>query len=117
MPLADVTLFVVPSFDVTLFVVPSFDVTLFPLPVVVGRLTVSDSITFLVVEKLTFENIDFTYAKDAKPGVAAMMLGCDEAVKQGLIINNAKELILKNVNITGCEGEPVVTGNVDKIIK
>ena len=41
----------------------------------------------------------------------------DEAVKQGLIINNAKELILKNVNITGCEGEPVVTGNVDKIIK
>ena len=55
--------------------------------------------------------------KDAKPGVAAMMLGCDEAVKQGLIINNAKELILKNVNITGCEGEPVVTGNVDKIIK
>ena len=55
MPLADVTLFVVPSFDVTLFVVPSFDVTLFPLPVVVGRLTVSDSITFLVVEKLTFE--------------------------------------------------------------
>ena len=64
-----------------------------------------------------FENIDFTYAKDAKPGVAAMMLGCDEAVKQGLIINNAKELILKNVNITGCEGEPVVTGNVDKIIK
>ena len=26
-------------------------------------------------------------------------------------------LILKNVNITGCEGEPVVTGNVDKIIK
>ena len=69
------------------------------------------------IEKLTFENIDFTYAKDAKPGVAAMMLGCDEAVKQGLIINNAKELILKNVNITGCEGEPVVTGNVDKIIK
>ena len=47
------------------------------------------------IEKLTFENIDFTYAKDAKPGVAAMMLGCDEAVKQGLIINNAKELILK----------------------
>ncbi len=65
------------------------------------------------LKKLTFENIDFTYAKDAKPGVAAMMLGCDEAVKQGLIINNAKELILKNVNITGCEGEPVVTGNVD----
>ena len=44
-----------PLADVTLFVVPSFDVTLFPLPVVVGRLTVSDSITFLVVEKLTFE--------------------------------------------------------------
>ena len=37
--------------------------------------------------------------------------------KTGAYNKYAKELILKNVNITGCEGEPVVTGNVDKIIK
>ena len=69
------------------------------------------------IERLTFENIDFSYAQNPKPGVAAMMLGCDEAVKQGMIVNNVKELVLKNVNISGCDGEPIVAENVDKIIK
>lgn len=68
------------------------------------------------IERLTFENINFSYAENPKPGVAAMMLGCDEAVKQGMIVNNVKELVLKNVNISGCDGEPVVADNVDKII-
>ena len=67
------------------------------------------------VEKLTFENINFSYAKDAKPGVAAMMLGCDEASRQGLIVSNVEKLILKNVNIEGCDGEAIVADNVDKI--
>ena len=67
------------------------------------------------VEKLTFENINFSYAKDAKPGVAAMMLGCDEASRQGLIVSNVEKLILKNVNIEGCDGEAIVANNVDKI--
>ena len=67
------------------------------------------------VEKLTFENINFSYAKDAKPGVAAMMLGCYEASRQGLIVSNVEKLILKNVNIEGCDGEAIVADNVDKI--
>ena len=67
------------------------------------------------VEKLTFENINFSYAKDAKSGVAAMMLGCDEASRQGLIVSNVEKLILKNVNIEGCDGEAIVADNVDKI--
>lgn len=69
------------------------------------------------IEKLTFENVHVSYAKDAKPGVAAMMLGCDEACRQGMITGNVKELILKNVNIEGCDGEQVVADNVDKIIR
>ena len=69
------------------------------------------------IEKLTFENISFSYAENAKSGVAAMMLGCDEASKQGLVVNNVKQLILKNVKVTGCEGEPIVAGNVDELIQ
>jgi polygalacturonase len=69
------------------------------------------------IEKLTFENISFEYAKDAKSGVAAMMLGCDEASRQGLIVNNIHELILKNVKITGCEGEPIIAENVEHLIQ
>ena len=48
-------------------------------------------------------------------GVAAMMLGCDEASRQGLIVSNVEKLILKNVNIEGCDGEAIVADNVDKI--
>ena len=69
------------------------------------------------IEKVTFENINITYAENAKPGVAAMMLGCDEASRKGIIVNNIKELVLKNVNITGCDGDPVVAGNVDHLEK
>lgn len=69
------------------------------------------------IEKLTFENIDFGYAEEAKSGVAAMMLACEEGSKQGLIVSNIKELILKNVQITGCEGEAIVQNNVDEIVR
>lgn len=69
------------------------------------------------IGKLTFENINFSYAKEAKSGVAAMMIGCDEASKQGLIVNNVKELILDHVNIEGCEGEPIIADNVDNMIR
>jgi polygalacturonase len=69
------------------------------------------------IGKLTFENIRFEYAKDAKSGVAAMMTGCEEASRQGMIVNNVKELVMKNVEVIGCEGEPVVADNVDTFIK
>lgn len=69
------------------------------------------------IEKLTFENINFSFAEDAKSGVAAMMLYCKEGSKQGIVVNNIKELILKNVKVEGCEGEPIVADNVDKVIE
>lgn len=69
------------------------------------------------IEKLTFENINFSYAENAKSGVAAMMLGCDEGSKQGLVVSNIEKLVLNNVNISGCEGEAIVAENVDEIIR
>jgi len=69
------------------------------------------------IERLTFENIDFSYADNAKSGVAAMMSGCEESCKQGMVVSNIKELVLKNVHVVGCDGEEIVADNVDKIIK
>lgn len=69
------------------------------------------------ITRLTFENVDVTYAKEAKSGVAAMMIGCDEASRKGIFAMNVEELVLKNVNIEGCEGEPIMAENVDKISK
>lgn len=67
------------------------------------------------IECLTFENVDVNYAKDAKSGVAAMMTGCDETCKAGILALNVSKLVLKNVNISGCEGEAVTALNVDGI--
>lgn len=69
------------------------------------------------IKIVTFENINISYAQDAQPGVAAMMLGCDEASKMGIVVNNIEELVLKNVVVTGCVGEQIVAGNVDNITK
>ncbi len=69
------------------------------------------------IKELTFENINFTYAEDAKSGVAAMMVACEEGSKQGIIASNVEKLILKNVNIDGCVGEQIVATNVDEIIR
>ena len=68
------------------------------------------------VEKLTFENINFSYAKDAKPGVAAMMLGCDASSKRGIVAANVKKLKLFNVSVNGAEGEPYELINVDSVV-
>lgn len=69
------------------------------------------------IECLTFENVSINYAKEAKSGVAAMMLACSESCRSGIIVSNIKELILDNVKVEGCEGEPVVAENADSIIK
>lgn len=64
---------------------------------------------------LTFENVDVTYAKEAKTDIAAMMIGCEPSCKAGIVAMNAEKLVLKNVNIEGCEGEAIVSENIDKI--
>lgn len=68
------------------------------------------------IDRLTFENIHVTYADEAKSGIAAMMLACEESSKRGIVAGNVKELILKNVNIEGCVGESITVDNVDNII-
>lgn len=69
------------------------------------------------IEQLTFENVEITYAQDAKSGIAAMMLACQESCKKGITVSNIKELILKNVKVEGCVGEAVTAENTDTIIK
>jgi polygalacturonase len=66
---------------------------------------------------LTFENVNVSYAAEPKSGVAAMMLGCNESCRMGIYALNAEKLILKNVNIMGCEGQDVIAENVDEIEK
>ena len=47
----------------------------------------------------------------------SLMLGCDEASRQGMVVSNIKNLILKNVHVTGCDGEEIIADNVEAIVK
>ena len=64
------------------------------------------------IENVIFKNIKVSYAKDAKSGVAAMMLGCDESRRKGIVAANINKLQLTNVNIEGCEGKTIDSINV-----
>lgn len=67
------------------------------------------------IESLVFENMEISFAKDARPGMAAMMVGCDETVRSGITAVNVEEVILRNVSLHGVLGEERMLGNVDKV--
>lgn len=57
------------------------------------------------IESIEMENIHITYAENAIPGTAAMMIGCEEGSKQGIFIRNVEDLSMKNVIVEGNVGE------------
>ena len=67
------------------------------------------------IEKVVMENITVDFAENPVPGVAAMMLGCDESVRRGIVASNIKNLELSNVRVSGCEGDELVLSGVDNI--
>lgn len=66
------------------------------------------------IEYVEVENVQISFAKDAKPGHAAMMKGCDVSAKQGIFVRNAKKVSLKNVTLNGNEGAPADIDGVDE---
>ncbi|MGN1188300.1 MAG: glycosyl hydrolase family 28 protein, partial [Lachnospiraceae bacterium] len=68
------------------------------------------------IVEVTMENVHIDYAEEAKSGVAAMMLGCDESCRRGIVAANVKKLKLENVKIEGASSEPFELTNVDSVI-
>lgn len=57
------------------------------------------------IEKVTMENVKITFADDARLGRPAMMSECQECRRKGIFIRNADEVVLKNVEISGHDGD------------
>lgn len=68
------------------------------------------------IAEVIMENVHIEYAENAKSGVAAMMLGCSEASRRGIVAANVKRLVLDNVKVEGAEGDAIEVVNVDNII-
>lgn len=67
------------------------------------------------IEEIRMENITVTYAENPKCDVPSMSAGVEPCSLKGIWANNVKKLKLKNVSITGQEGEAVVLSGVDEL--
>ncbi len=61
------------------------------------------------------ENVSFAFKEDAESGYPAMMDYVDESCKLGLYFNCVRKIYLKNVSMTGQDGERVTALNVEKV--
>ena len=69
------------------------------------------------IKSITFDNIKFTFANDAKPFVPIMQNFAEPVCKLGMYIDNVETLTVTNITIEGHEGDDLIAKNVDKIIK
>ena len=66
------------------------------------------------IEGVVMENVKISFAEHAKEGRAAMMTGCEPGSRKGIFIRNAGRVVLKNVELSGYEGEPADIEDVDE---
>lgn len=65
------------------------------------------------IEEIHMENIRFDFAKNPRKGVPAMSNGVEECTRKGIYASNVSKLTLKNVTVTGQDGEETVITGVD----
>ena len=69
------------------------------------------------IDKVTFENVSVSFAKDAKPFVPAMQNDAVKRLKMGLYLNNVKTVVIKDTVITGADGDIAITENCENVQK
>jgi polygalacturonase len=69
------------------------------------------------IKSITFENINFSFADDARPANPIMKNFVEPACKMGMYFDNIEALVIKNVSVTGAEGDDVIANHVGEIIK
>ena len=67
------------------------------------------------IGSVTIENVSFTVKEDAQPGQPAMMDFVPSECKRGLYFNHVKKINLKNVTMSGQDGDRLITVNVDEV--
>jgi len=68
------------------------------------------------IGSVTIENVRFTFKEDASSGRPAMMDYIDDECKRGLYFNGVRRVHLKNVSMSGQDGDRLITLNVDEVI-
>ena len=68
------------------------------------------------IGSVSIENVSFTFKEDAQSGRPAMMDYIDQECKRGLYFNCVKKIHLKNVTMSGQDGQRLITVNVDEVV-
>ena len=69
------------------------------------------------IEEITVENIKFTYDPDAEPGVPAMRNHAEKMCRAGMYFDNVRKLTVKNVDISGNDGEALLAEHVGTLVQ
>ena len=68
------------------------------------------------IGSVAIENVSFTFKEDASSGMPAMMDYIEPECKRGLYFNCVKKVSLKNVTMSGQNGDRLITIHVDEVI-
>ncbi len=69
------------------------------------------------IGSVTVEDVMFTFKPDASSGRPAMMDYVENECRRGLYCNGVKRLTLKNVTMSGQNGEMLTAENVDEVVR
>ncbi len=69
------------------------------------------------IEEIVMEHVAVSYAENPKRDVPAMSEGVEPCSRKGIFANNVKKLTLRDVSVTGQEGEAVILQGVDELIR
>ena len=69
------------------------------------------------VERLTLENVSFTFDPNGKPMAPVMAEGIETCLNRGLEAHFVRELVLRNVTMQGQQGEELVLEQVEKVVR
>jgi polygalacturonase len=67
------------------------------------------------IDSVTMENIQISFAEDAQPFVPAMQNFAEPKCRLGLYLDNVTKVTVKNVTVTGAEGDGLVTNHCGNI--
>lgn len=76
-----------------------------------------DGLPEMPIDEITVENIRFTYDPNAVSGKPSMKNNAVEMCRAGMYFDNVRRLTVKNVELVGNDGEPLMAHNVSEIIK
>ncbi len=66
------------------------------------------------IEEIVLSNVQISFAENAETDRPAMSEGVEACSKKGIFARNVKKLVLKNVSISGYEGEMIEKTGVDE---